>query len=115
MTSRVLGIHGQDANPHLWYDVARLPQIAAAIEQAGAQATPPPARSTARPATSWPLRPQAAVATIARMRGHRSRTRSRCRLPARAAGLRDLSPPGFSQAIEEGTEPPAWRSAMTAL
>src|SRR5947208_16340672 len=27
----VLGVHGRDANPHLWYDVPRLPQIAGAI------------------------------------------------------------------------------------
>ena len=27
----VLGVHGKDANPHLWYDVPKLPTIAAAI------------------------------------------------------------------------------------
>src|SRR3954452_24679397 len=26
-----LGVHSRDANPHLWYDVPRLPQIAGAI------------------------------------------------------------------------------------
>src|SRR5882762_5579907 len=36
--SDVLGIHGNDANPHLWYDVPALPKIAAAIEQALATA-----------------------------------------------------------------------------
>src|SRR5436305_1704944 len=32
--SDVLGIHGRDANPHLWYDVPRLGAIAPAIERA---------------------------------------------------------------------------------
>src|SRR5437763_3358179 len=32
--SDILGIHGRDANPHLWYDVPRLGAIATAIERA---------------------------------------------------------------------------------
>src|SRR2546421_298921 len=34
----VLGVHGRDANPHLWYDVPRLPRIAGAIAAALEQA-----------------------------------------------------------------------------
>src|SRR5579872_2627194 len=40
----VLGVHGKDANPHLWYDVPKLARIAAAIagvlERADPQHTP---------------------------------------------------------------------------
>src|SRR6188472_866012 len=36
----VLGVHGKDANPHLWYDVPRLGRIAAAIAAALAHADP---------------------------------------------------------------------------
>ena len=36
----VLGVHGKDANPHLWYDVPRLPRIAAAIAAALRHADP---------------------------------------------------------------------------
>ena len=36
----VLGIHGKDANPHLWYDVPQLDRIAGAIaDRAGARPT----------------------------------------------------------------------------
>ena len=37
----VLGVHGKDANPHLWYDVPRLDRIASAITAAFAHADPP--------------------------------------------------------------------------
>ena len=37
----VLGVHGSDANPHLWYDVPRLDRIAGAIATAFARADPP--------------------------------------------------------------------------
>src|SRR4051812_11628655 len=36
--SDVLGVHGRDANPHLWYDVQKLDTIATAIERALARA-----------------------------------------------------------------------------
>src|SRR5205807_7670711 len=36
----VLGVHGHDANPHLWYDVPKLPAIAHALAQLLAQADP---------------------------------------------------------------------------
>src|SRR6266700_3097870 len=38
--SDVLGIHGKDANPHLWYDVPRLDRIARAIATAFTRADP---------------------------------------------------------------------------
>src|SRR5947209_15673647 len=36
----VLGVHGADANPHLWYDVPALGRIAAAIAEALERADP---------------------------------------------------------------------------
>src|SRR5438477_3473027 len=36
----VLDVHGRDANPHLWYDVPRLPRIAGAIATGLEQADP---------------------------------------------------------------------------
>src|SRR5438477_10780826 len=36
----VLGVHGKDANPHLWYDVLRLDRMAAAIAAAFTRADP---------------------------------------------------------------------------
>ena len=36
----VLDVHGRDANPHLWYDVPRLPRIAGAVATGLEQADP---------------------------------------------------------------------------
>src|SRR2546423_5390200 len=36
----VLGVHGRDANPHLWYDIPRLPQIAGAVAAGLEQSDP---------------------------------------------------------------------------
>src|ERR1700675_748186 len=36
----VLDVHGRDANPHLWYDVPRLPRIAGAIAAGLEEADP---------------------------------------------------------------------------
>ena len=39
----VLGLYGTDVNPHFWYDIPRVPQVAAAIESALARLEPPDA------------------------------------------------------------------------
>ena len=79
---RVLGIHGQDANPHLWYDVPALPKIAAAIEQALAKADAAHAseyQSGLRASLPVLLPCRRPSQRSARpMRGRRSRTQSRC-------------------------------------
>ena len=36
----VLGVHGKDANPHLWYDVPRLNRVASAVATSFARADP---------------------------------------------------------------------------
>lgn len=38
--SQILGVNGADANPHLWYDVPRVPLVAAQIEEALATKDP---------------------------------------------------------------------------
>jgi zinc/manganese transport system substrate-binding protein len=119
--SDVLGIHGQDANPHLWYDVPALPKIAAAIEQALAGADSAHAsdyRSGLRAfvASLAPLR-----ATVAKIRAGHAGAPVAYTEPVpgyliEAAGLRDLSLSSFTNPIEEGSEPSAAAvSAMTAL
>jgi len=39
----VLGAYGPDVNPHFWYDIPRVPRVAAAIEAALARLDPPDA------------------------------------------------------------------------
>jgi zinc/manganese transport system substrate-binding protein len=119
--SDVLGIHGQDANPHLWYDVPALPKIAAAIEQALAGADPGHAseyRSGLRAfvASLGPLQ-----ATVAKIRARAAGAPVAYTEPVpgyliEAAGLRDRSLTSFTHPIEQGSEPPASAvSAMTSL
>jgi zinc/manganese transport system substrate-binding protein len=119
--SDVLGINGQDANPHLWYDVPALPKIATAIEQALADADPAHAsdyRSGLRAfiAALAPLQ-----ATVAKIRALHAGAPVAYTEPVpgyliEAAGLRDRSLSSFTQPIEEGSEPSAAAvSEMTAL
>jgi zinc/manganese transport system substrate-binding protein len=119
--SDVLGVHGHDANPHLWHDVPALPKIAAAIEQALARADASHAgvyRSGLR-AFVRSLAPL--QRTVARIRARYAGTPVAYTEPVpgylvQAAGLRNLAPPSFTRPIQEGSEPPAAAvSAMTAL
>ena len=106
----VLGIHGTDANPHLWYDVPQLDQS--------------PARSPRRSAQADPAHAAAYRAGLRRFDARSARCGARSRaIRARfrgapvaytepvpgylvaAAGLRNLAPDAFTRAIEDGTEP----------
>jgi zinc/manganese transport system substrate-binding protein len=119
--ARILGVHGKNVNPHLWYDVPRLGRIATAIAAGLARADHSHAvayrtgldrfeRSLA------PLRRE--VATI-RTRFQRTPVAYTEPVPGylvSAAGLTNLAPEAFTRPIEEGTEPPpAAVAAMTAL
>lgn len=106
------------ANPHLWYDLPRMPQVAAAIARALGAADPPHAASY----RAGERRFVAALAPV---------LAALHALPAGApvayteqvpgylvhdAGLRNLAPESFTIQIEEGNEPSAGGvSAMTAL
>jgi zinc/manganese transport system substrate-binding protein len=116
-----LRVHGRDANPHLWYDVPRLPRIAGAIAAGLEQADPKHADAyhaglSRFTKSLWPLD------DIVR----RIRTRYAGRPVAytepvpgyllEAAGLRNLAPASFTRAIENGSEPPPEAvAAMDAL
>lgn len=117
----VLGIHGRDANPHLWYDVPMLPRIAGAIE-AALERVDPAGRSTYRAG----LRRFVAGCSSLRAEVRLIRTRFGGAAVAytepvpgyllAAADLRNLAPPAFTRAIEDGSEPsPAAVAAMTSL
>jgi zinc/manganese transport system substrate-binding protein len=105
-----LGVHGRDANPHLWYDVPRLPQIAAAIADGLRRADPPHADAyrTGLRRFTRSLRPlDRAVRTI---RGRFAGRAVAYTEPVPgylldAAVLRNLAPREFTRAIENGTEP----------
>lgn len=106
-----LGVHGKDANPHLWYDVPRLHRLGAAIERALAAADPAHAAAYRRGLRRFerslgPLRRE-----VARIRARFGGAPVAYTEPVpgylvAAAGLRNLAPAGFTRAIEDGSEPP---------
>lgn len=117
----VLGVGGADANPHLWYDVPGLDRIAGAIA-AGLERADPRRRDAYRAGLRRferrlaPLRREVA-AIRTRHRGEPvAATEPVAGYLLAAAGLRDLTPPAFSRAIEDGSEPTASAAAdMTRL
>jgi zinc/manganese transport system substrate-binding protein len=119
--SDVLGVHGTDANPHLWYDVPHLNRIGGAIASAFERADPRHASAYRAGLSRFErsLRPlQREVATIRRR--HRGApvayTEPVPGYLVSAAGLRNLAPESFTRSIEDGSEPsPDDVSAMDAL
>jgi zinc/manganese transport system substrate-binding protein len=119
--SDVLGVHGHDANPHLWYDVPGLPKIATAIEQALAGADAAHAADYRSGLRVFVESLAPLQATVAKIRATHAGAPVAYTEPVpgyliEAAGLRNLSPSSFTLPIEEGSEPSASAvSAMTAL
>jgi zinc/manganese transport system substrate-binding protein len=117
----LLGVHGKDANPHLWYDVSQLGHIAGAIAAALERADPRHASAYRAGLSRFdrslgPL--QREVATI-RSSFHGSPVAYTEPVPGyliTAAGLRNLAPSSFTRPIEDGSEPsPSAVAAMDAL
>jgi zinc/manganese transport system substrate-binding protein len=116
-----LGVHGHDANPHLWYDVPALPGIGAAIGNALAKADPANAadyRAGSRRFRSSLAPLDREVALIRKRYGGApvAGTEPLSGYLLAAAGLRDLAPSAFTRAIEDGSEPsPQAVAQMTDL
>jgi zinc/manganese transport system substrate-binding protein len=117
----VLGVHGRDANPHLWYDVPALPRIAAAIEQELVAVDRGHRDDYAQGlrefiASLEPLRDAVAEIRAAHAGAAVAYTEPVPGYLIRAAGLRNLAPASFTQPIEQGAEPSAAAvSEMIAL
>jgi zinc/manganese transport system substrate-binding protein len=106
----VLHATGDDTNPHLWYDVARMPEVARAIESELAAADPGAAKVFARNLDAF-------VASLARLQQTIRRIKTKYpaapvayteRVPQYLldeAGLTVATPSGFARAIEDGNEP----------
>ncbi len=110
--SDVLHVSGADANPHLWYDVPRVPEVARAIVARLATADPADraafeANLAAFDAALRPVR--TAIDDIKAKYPHAPVAYTE-RVPEYllvAAGLDVRTPPGIARAIEEGNEPSA--------
>ncbi len=110
--SDVLHVTGRDANPHLWYDIPRVPDVARAIEAALVAADP-------RDEAVFAANLKTFVASLAPLDRLLAQIRAKYRhapvayterVPEYlldAAGLDVVTPPGFARAIEDGNEPSA--------
>jgi zinc/manganese transport system substrate-binding protein len=102
----------RNANPHLWYDLARIPDVAAAIASALADAEPNDrALFTANLKTfDASLAPLEQIVTRIKTKYPKAPVAYTERVPQYlldAAGLTIATPPGFARAIEDGNEPSA--------
>jgi zinc/manganese transport system substrate-binding protein len=106
-----LGVHGRDANPHLWYDVPRLPRIASAIARSLATVDPVHAASYRSRAHRFVASLAPLVRTVARIRADNAGAPVAYTEPVpgylvAAAGLVNLAPAAFTRALQDGAEPP---------
>jgi zinc/manganese transport system substrate-binding protein len=110
--STVMGISGDDANPHVWYALENVPKVAQAIADALTAADPGDrAFFAARVDTfNTSLRPALDALHEIRATYASAPVAYTERVPGylvQEAGLSDRTPPGFARAIEDGNEPNA--------
>jgi zinc/manganese transport system substrate-binding protein len=121
VAASVLHGGGSDPNPHLWYDIPRVPAVAAAIAAALAKAAPrdaPAFRANLARFDASLLPLNATLATI-KKQFHNVSVAYTERVPGYVLAAADLdvkTPPGFARSIEEGVDPgPADTLAMQQL
>ena len=117
----VLHVTGSDPNPHLWYDIPRVPAVAAAIAAALEQAAPQDAATFKSNLATFDtsLAPLKATLSAIKTHFHNAPVAYTERVPGyalAAAGLHVVTPTGFARAIEDGVDPgPADTLAMQQL
>ena len=108
----VLHVSGSDPNPHLWYDVPRVPEVAAAIADALTKAVPTDALTIRRRLSAFDasLRPLDATLATIKKDFHNVPVAYTERVPGYLLADADLdvkTPPGFARAVEDGSDPGA--------
>lgn len=117
---KVLHVTGTTANPHVWYDTARVPEVAKAIQQQLSRADPANAKAYAANAQRFDDSLKPIEDTIATIRSKYAGTKIAYteRVPGYltdAAGLTLGMPQAFTQAVEQGEDPsPAANAAFEA-
>ena len=119
--SDALGFHGAETNPHIWYDVPKLPLIAGAIAS-GLERADPSHRARYESglrrflASLAPLQREVAAISASYSGQPVAYTEPVPGYLIEAAGLRNLAPRSFSRAIESGNSPtPQDFATMTRL
>lgn len=116
----VMRITGSDANPHIWYDIAKIPGVATAIaDQLGALDPAAAATFTANAKTFIDsLAPITAAITAIKTNYSGAPVGYTERVPGYlvdAADLKLATPASFAQSIEDGNDPsPADNAALDA-
>jgi zinc/manganese transport system substrate-binding protein len=117
----ILRIRGSDPNPHLWYDIPKVPQVAEAIAAAFTKADPQGSAAFQRNLQRFDasLAPLIAVLTKIRTQFSNAPVAYTERVPGYALAVAHLpvkTPVGFARSIEEGEDPgPADTLAMEQL
>ena len=117
----VLNVTGSDPNPHLWYAIADVPQVASAIEGAMASEDPSNQSYYAQNLTEFDnsLMPINSVMNEIKSKYAGQPVAYTERVAGyllQEAGLKIVTPTGFARSIEDGTEPsPADTEAMENL
>jgi zinc/manganese transport system substrate-binding protein len=117
----VLHISGSDPNPHLWYDIPRVPTVAAAITAALVKAAPQDAPTFRANLAAFDRSLSPLDATLATIKTHFHDVPVAYteRVPGYALAVAHLdvkTPPGFARSIEDGVDPgPADTLAMQRL
>lgn len=109
LVQKVLG-GSSDDNPHVWYDTARLPLVAAAVAEALSRLQPAHQAEFTANAQRFDASLAPITAVIADIRAHHAGARIAYteRVPqylTDAAGLVPGMPAGFARAVEQGEDP----------
>ena len=110
--SKAEGITAEGSNPHLWYDTARVPAVASAIEAALVAVDPMHKNDYATNLSTFDRSLEPLMAAIAEIKAKylHAPVAYTERVPGyliAAAGLDVKTPRGFAQSIEDGNEPSA--------
>ena len=108
--SKVLGITGNDANPHLWYDIAKMPKIADAIAGALSKADPKHSNEYRDNATKFTKSLRLIENVLASIKAKDdgvkiAYTERVAGYLLTEAGLALGIPAGFTRAVEDGDDP----------
>ena len=100
------------ANPHLWYDLPRIPAVAGAIAAALSRADPANAAAYAAGLRRFDASLRPLERALRQLRAQEGGQPVAYTEPVpgyllAAAGLRVLTPPAFARAVENGTDPTA--------
>jgi zinc/manganese transport system substrate-binding protein len=116
----VMKISGSDANPHIWYDTAKIPDVASAIADQLGKLDPADAGTFTANAKTFAdsLAPVTAAIDNIKVKYPGAPVGYTERVPGylvEAAGLKLATPASFAQSIEDGNDPSvADNSAMDA-